>query len=230
MATYYLSGCMRGKPDFNREQFEEVERALWDDRQYEGAWAETRIINPSHNFDGDQGLEPNAYMNLDLKQVLIADVIVLLPGWRDSEGARKEVQLGIWAGKRFWETEYRDLGDEIKGTWIFTEADISAPGDTQPSPRADLLDEAKALITGDRNNAYGSPIQDFKRSADALQAYGYRGPDGRDLQPHDVAIFVMAIKLSRLMWTPRRRDSWVDVAGYAGCGWECSQIEEMAGA
>jgi hypothetical protein len=93
------------------------------------------------------------------------------------------------------------------------------------SPRAEILDEAKALITGDRNNSYGPPTQDFARSAMAANAYGYSGPNGRPLQPHDIAILVMLIKVSRLMWTPGKRDSWADIAGYAGCGFECAVTE-----
>jgi hypothetical protein len=93
------------------------------------------------------------------------------------------------------------------------------------TPRSELLDEAKGLITGDRNNTYGDPIQDFRRTADSLNAYGYRGPDGRRLLPHDVAIIIMAVKISRLCWTPGKRDSWADIAGYAGCGYECAVRE-----
>jgi Domain of unknown function (DUF6378)/Domain of unknown function (DUF4406) len=229
VATYYISGPMRGKANYNRDLFNEVEHALADDIKYGGAWADSIIINPAKNFGGDTELEPNAYMNLDLKQVLQADVIVLIPGWRESPGACKEVQLAVWAGKKFWEAEQYFPVRDGDGSWAFTEADISAPREN-PSPRADLLDEARALITGDRNNVYGSPIQDFTRSADAMNAYGYRGPDGRPLLPHDVAVIVTCIKLSRLMWTFKNRDSWADVAGYAGCGYECAVIEEMHGA
>jgi hypothetical protein len=35
----------------------------------------------------------------------------------------------------------------------------------------------------------------------------------------------MLLKTSRLAWTPTKRDSWVDDAGYAGCGYECA-LEE----
>lgn len=87
--------------------------------------------------------------------------------------------------------------------------------------RGSVLDEAKGLITGDRNNTYGPPHQDFQRSADAATAFGYKGPGGRDLQAHDIAILVGLVKISRLMWTPGKRDSWVDLAGYAACGYEC---------
>jgi hypothetical protein len=93
------------------------------------------------------------------------------------------------------------------------------------SMRASVLDEAKELVTGDRNNHYGPPHQDFARTAGALTALGYRGPDGRNLEAHDVAIMVGMVKMSRLMWTPRKRDSWVDLAGYAACGYEAAEME-----
>lgn len=97
------------------------------------------------------------------------------------------------------------------------------------SPRADALDEAKELITGDRNNSYGPPTQDFKRTADALSGLGYRklDPAGKavPLESHDTAIMVAVVKMSRLMWTPGKRDSWVDGAGYFACGYECA-VEE----
>jgi hypothetical protein len=93
------------------------------------------------------------------------------------------------------------------------------------SHRAELLDEARQLVTSDRNNSYGPPHQDFQRTAAAANGYGYSGPGGRPLEAHDIAILVSLVKISRLMWTPGKRDSWVDIAGYAACGYECSQLE-----
>jgi Domain of unknown function (DUF6378)/Domain of unknown function (DUF4406) len=97
------------------------------------------------------------------------------------------------------------------------------------SERESVLREAIGLIAGDRNASYGPPTQDFARTAAALTATGYRraSPDENilPLQPHDVAILMMMVKISRLMATPDKRDSWVDIAGYAGCGAECA-IEE----
>ena len=93
------------------------------------------------------------------------------------------------------------------------------------SPRASILHEAEELICGDRNNSYGPPTQDFSRTAGVLNALGYRSPSG-DIRPHDVAIFVAAVKLSRLMWSAGKRDNWTDLAGYAACGHECVVMEE----
>lgn len=97
------------------------------------------------------------------------------------------------------------------------------------SPRASALNEARDLITGDRNAQYGPPTQDFKRAAELLQACGYRRVDAEDkvhdIVPSDVALMVMQVKTSRLMHSRGKRDSWVDLAGYAGCGYECAEEE-----
>ena len=95
-------------------------------------------------------------------------------------------------------------------------------GMVRDSIRGKVLTEAHDLITGDRNNQYGPPTQDFQRTAEILNAIGYRRPGGKGLQPHDVAVIQIALKMSRVTWTPDKRDSWVDIAGYAACGYECA--------
>lgn len=81
--------------------------------------------------------------------------------------------------------------------------------------RSEVLAEANRLITGERNNQYGEPTQDFTRTARMWSAYL-----GIDVKPHDVAALMALLKLSRIAWQPDKRDSWVDLAGYAGCGYE----------
>lgn len=217
VTTYYISGPMRGKPDHNRKMFAEVAEAL-----HTNAHMGMRIINPRDNFEGKADLPSSEYLALDLKQVLDSDAIVQLPEWQSSEGAIREAKLGVWAGKKFIRAYVRnrcetDQGEAVE--WAFEP--IDAP-EFNESVRAAALDEARDLITGDRNNAYGPPWQDFARTAAALTAMCYRGPNGRELESHDIAIFVMMVKISRLMWTPTKKDSWVDIAGYSGCGYECS--------
>ena len=94
--------------------------------------------------------------------------------------------------------------------------------------REQLLDGAKQLVTQERNAEYGEPPQDFARIAEMLNALGYRGPGpgGRMLMPRDVAVIQICLKLSRLVWTPSKMDSVMDIAGYSACYWDCIAHEE----
>jgi hypothetical protein len=96
--------------------------------------------------------------------------------------------------------------------------------------RSDLLTEAEKIVTQDRNKSYGEPDEDFKRIAAIASAMGFCIDDGgrdgtlRPLRSDDVAKFMIALKLARLMWMPDHRDSWLDIAGYAACGFETAQL------
>lgn len=93
----------------------------------------------------------------------------------------------------------------------------------QKSIRAQLLDEAKDLITGDRNNHYGPPHEDFTRTADIMSSLGFRF-DEMPIKAHHVAMIMATVKLSRMTWSPDKKDNWVDLAGYAACGWEARRL------
>ena len=88
------------------------------------------------------------------------------------------------------------------------------------SHRQAILDEAADAVEGDRNVQYGDPRQDFSRTAGMWAAYL-----GVPIAPHDVAAMMAMLKLSRIRWSPGKRDSWVDLAGYAACGWDCARPE-----
>jgi hypothetical protein len=86
--------------------------------------------------------------------------------------------------------------------------------------RRSMLEEADSLVNGDRNVDYGDPIDDFRRTAGMWGHYL-----GMALDPHDVAAMMAMLKLSRIRWSPGKRDNWVDLAGYAACGYDCSVRE-----
>lgn len=77
-----------------------------------------------------------------------------------------------------------------------------------------ILLEAHALVHGARQQSYGHPSADFSRTALMWQAIL-----GHPVEPHQVAMCLVAVKLSRLVNDPEKRDSWVDIAGYAEAGW-----------
>lgn len=94
------------------------------------------------------------------------------------------------------------------------------------SIRRQVLNHAAELVDGDRNAEYGDPIGDFQCTADFWTSYlrriiEQRGPDFT-LMPHDVAAMMSLLKISRIGWSPEKYDHWVDLAGYASCGWDCS--------
>ncbi len=81
--------------------------------------------------------------------------------------------------------------------------------------RIEVLEEAQHLITKDRNEDYGDPGSNFRCIADMWSAYL-----DHKIEPHDVAALMILVKLSRVQASPGKRDSWVDIAGYAGLGAE----------
>lgn len=91
------------------------------------------------------------------------------------------------------------------------------------SIRIGVLIEAGDLIDGDRNISYGPPSADFERTAALWSAMGFR-IGGENVQAHQVAIAMALLKVSRLAWNPGKRDSWVDLAGYAACGYEAFML------
>ena len=92
--------------------------------------------------------------------------------------------------------------------------------------RTHTLQTAESLINGDRNNQYGPPTQDFERTAQLWSTYLEQHlEEGRSLRGHDVAAMMILLKLSRISWSPEREDNWIDIAGYAACGNECTYWE-----
>lgn len=79
--------------------------------------------------------------------------------------------------------------------------------------RLATFDQAAESVTHDREESYGSPRQSFARIAQMWAAIL-----DVDVTPHDVALCMAALKLSRLCTDPDHLDSWVDLVGYARCG------------
>lgn len=73
-----------------------------------------------------------------------------------------------------------------------------------------ILQEAERIINGDRQGSYGPPEQSLKDIADLWGAYL-----GKEISPQDVANLMILLKVSRSK-RGFHRDSFVDIAGYAG--------------
>lgn len=88
--------------------------------------------------------------------------------------------------------------------------------------REAVLTSAIEIVTKDRANVHGLPEDSFKNIA-SLWAIIL----GRAVTTMEVALCMDAVKTARLITTPTHKDSWIDKAGYAGCGAECAEAYEQ---
>lgn len=96
------------------------------------------------------------------------------------------------------------------------------------SDRERMLRNAIDLTCGQRDKAYGPPYRNMKQTSELFNAYIRNRPLSRlgaELDAHDMAVFMILAKVSRLATTPNHEDSWTDIAAYAGIGHECAQQE-----
>lgn len=207
MKTIYIAGPMRGIPLYNFPAFDEAEAELT--RQ---GWNTISPANLDREIRDDPENTPvtpeflREVMKRDAQAIIDrADAVALLPGWEKSVGAQAELSLARWKGIDIY---------------LYPEMRI------HHRPEEDVLEEALRITRGDRQNQYGPPDQDFRRTARMwaalLETCIVVREDGVGLEitPRMVAMCMIALKLSRETHQ-RSRDNWVDAAGYARCGSLC---------
>ena len=200
----YIAGPMRGIPLYNFPEFDKAAEKLFNE-----GWDP---VNPAE-LDRELGYHPEEMpVSFDwnslpegfpLKEIVAKDIdaltecdaIYMLAGWERSKGAKAELAVAIW------------LGLEV----------LFAGGETAFETQEDILVEALRLTSGDRQATYGPPDQDFRRTAAMWTALF-----GHPFEPKDVALAMILLKASRQIHQ-RKRDNWVDMAGYARCGSICDE-------
>lgn len=86
-------------------------------------------------------------------------------------------------------------------------------------PRIYALREAARIINGQRDMQYGGPEENFGRIA-AIWSAIFK----REFSKEDVAMAMIGVKLARFASDAGfQPDTWIDIAGYAGCGYEVGQ-------
>jgi hypothetical protein len=199
----YIAGPMRNRPLFNFPAFDAAEFIL--------AAQGWNPINPASmdravGFNPERDVPDKAFLDAALKrdvQAIIekADALVLLPGWEQSTGAKAEMALAKW-----------------KHIPIY-----AFPSMKPIDEEEDVLEEALRITSGARQEEYGPPDKDFARTAAIWSAL-----KGVDFTAAEVALFMIAVKLSREVHQPKR-DSAVDIAGYARCLHLCRKAEAQRG-
>lgn len=236
----YLAGPMRGIAFYNFPMFDQVAHSL--------RVAKYEVINPADedrkedNFDPTSqpkfadpancvvqpGMDFSKIIRRCFEAVLRCDEIVLLPGWENSVGAIAELFIAVWSGKRIRVVNIFG-NDEMGLHFSIPEIDLAtaisrihiARNEPKESDDEDVLDIAARITRGDRQAVYGPPEQDFKKTADMWTGlFQYMLAGEAKFEPRHVAMALICMKMSR-EFHQRKKDNWVDIAGYARCGSLC---------
>jgi hypothetical protein len=88
--------------------------------------------------------------------------------------------------------------------------------------RVEALREAARITTQDRNTSYGGPEENFTRTAKLWSVIL-----GIDISNEQVAMMMIGLKMARFAHGAGfQPDTWIDIAGYAGCGYEVGKLEQ----
>ena len=194
--TVYIAGPMRGKPFFNFPAFDQAKEVM----EAKGF----SVISPA-DLDRQIGFDPELlgsdYDWNDLNKCKFS----LMDAIDRAVAALKKCQA-IYMLKG-WESSKGAKAEKALAEWMGLSVLYQ--------DEEDVLEEALRITKGDRNASYGPPDQDFQRTAQMWSAI-----KGVPFESREVALFMVALKLSRETHQ-RKRDNWVDIAGYARCGSMC---------
>lgn len=199
----YIAGPMTGLPGHNFLAFHVAAKRLrqigWD------------VVNPAENFGGRTDLPRQTYLRADVALLVQCDAIAMLPGWQDSLGAALEYLLACEFGMPVFDaTTLEPLRNPPHAMAL-----IYCLERMKSDARDSILDEAKRITAGTRQNDYGHPRNDFARTAQmwtGILAEKLR--PGSAVTAMDVPLCMIAVKLARQAHR-HKRDNLVDVAGYA---------------
>lgn len=88
--------------------------------------------------------------------------------------------------------------------------------------RKDILDAAEKIVTGERQQTYGEPEDNFGTIAQMWEAYL-----GVPISAMDVSMMMVLLKVARVSGRPDLTtiDNFIDICGYAACGGEVAYRE-----
>lgn len=210
----YLAGPMTGIEEHNRPAFNHAA----SDLRFKGY----EVINPAENFKGDVTLPYEKYMQLSTVQVAMCDEVWFLDGWEESRGANYEMFLAIMMDKKV--KLYPNMVELEKKIHMSVFKILGLKpykvNASENQPRS-ILTKAEGLVHGDRNQSYGSPVEDFTRTVGMINSL-FAHKLNQPLTAEDFARIMVCCKLSRSVHT-YRQDNYVDGAGYFECADWCAR-------
>lgn len=87
------------------------------------------------------------------------------------------------------------------------------------APRT-LLDEARDIVYGDREETHGEPSKNL-----AAIASMWTPIFGVDVTPEQVCLAMIALKVARAVNNPRHHDHWTDIVGYVALAERCGFVQ-----
>lgn len=87
--------------------------------------------------------------------------------------------------------------------------------------RAEILDTAKSMVTGKREQDYGKPENNFGLIGQLWTVYL-----GTLVTAEDVGLMMAMFKIARIKTGTGTEDSYVDAAGYLACAGEIATERE----
>jgi hypothetical protein len=145
----------------------------------------TQILNPAKNPKDPEKYAWEDFMKDAIRLTVSSDQVVFLNGWRKSKGAKIEKSICDSLNIPCFDEEWNPLEESI-------------------------LQVAERIVSEDRGDDYGTPIEDFTRTGKIWAAI--LGLD--EVPAEKVALCMAGLKISRLCHK-YKEDSTIDLAGYA---------------
>ena len=195
----YIAGKMTGLPDFNHPAFHDMELKL-SSMGFE-------VRSPARIDGGSTDRPRKFYLRKAIKMLLGCESVVMLDGWDESAGACLELDIAMEMGMDVYDQSLKlmELNAVSEDDWVRI----------FPEENESVCQEADRIVSGDRQEDYGHPAEDFSRTAAMWTAmFSNLLQPNVQFGPRDVAMAMICLKLSRLA-NKYKRDSVVDICGYA---------------
>lgn len=92
--------------------------------------------------------------------------------------------------------------------------------------RTESIKKLEQIICADRESEYGTPEDNFGLIARYWTEYLKTRQDNK-IRPEDVTIMMCLLKIARVQTGAFKKDSYLDLAGYALCGLEVASREQL---
>lgn len=94
--------------------------------------------------------------------------------------------------------------------------------------RAEILETAKNCVCGQREQDYGTPEDNFLTIAELWNIYlSAAHEDIIQITAKDVSVMMILLKAARIATGTGTDDCFVDIAGYAACGGEIAEDNNL---